>query len=90
MRGILKAGVREMNRLKEYRKLRGITAKELAQAVGTSRSNISMIEIGLREANLELAKLIADYFGTSIEAIFFADNCHVKGQKTAPAEAVNQ
>lgn len=69
-----------MNRLKEYRKLRGITAKELAQAVGTSRSNISMIEIGSREPNLELAKRIADYFGTTIEAIFFANDCHRTGQ----------
>lgn len=69
-----------MNRLKDYRKLRGITAKEFAQAVGTSRSNISMIEIGAREPNLELAKRIADYFGTSIEAIFFADGCHESGR----------
>lgn len=82
-----------MNRLKDYRKLKGITAKELAKAVGTSRSNISMIEIGAREPNLELAKRIADYFSTSIEAIFFADGCHESGRfnKIDPAtEAVNQ
>lgn len=82
-----------MNRLKEYRKARGITAKELAKAVGTSRSNISMIEIGLRKADLDLAKRIADYFETTIEAIFFAEDCHETGQNTAPdadRQAVNQ
>lgn len=71
-----------MNKLKEYRKIRGITAKELAEAVGTSRSNISMIEIGLRKADLGLAKRIADYFGTTIEAIFFADDSHGMKQNT--------
>lgn len=72
-----------MNRLKEYRKARGITAKELAKIVGTSRSNISMIEIGLRKADLNLAKRIADYFETTIEAIFFAEDCHETGQNDA-------
>lgn len=59
-----------MNRLKEFRRIQKITAKQLADAVGTSRSNISMIEIGLRKADIELAKRIADYFGTTIEEIF--------------------
>ncbi|MBE3586532.1 MAG: helix-turn-helix transcriptional regulator [Thermoanaerobacter sp.] len=69
-----------MNRLKEFRKKRKVTAKQLAEAVGTSRSNISMIEIGLRKADLDLAKRIAEYFGTTIEEIFFAECCHSTGQ----------
>lgn len=65
-----------MNRLKEFRKKHGLTAKQLAEKVGSSRSNISMIEIGLRKADIELAKRIADFFNTTIEEIFFADDSH--------------
>lgn len=65
-----------MNRLKEIRKKHRITAKQLATAVGVSRSNISMIELGLRKPNIILAKRLADYFNTTIEDIFFTIDCH--------------
>ncbi len=65
-----------MNRLKEFRKKNGLTAKQLAEKVRTSRSNISMIEIGLRKADIDLAKRIADFFCVTIEDIFFANGSH--------------
>lgn len=76
-----------MNRIKEFRKKHKITAKQLAEVVGTSRSNISMIEIGLRKADLDLAKRIAEYFKVTIEDIFFANDCHVTGHGTTPTPA---
>lgn len=69
-----------MNKIKDLRKKFGISARQLAEAVGTSRSNISMIEINLRKPDLNLAKRIAEYFGTTIEDIFFVDHCHITGQ----------
>jgi putative transcriptional regulator len=79
-----------MNRLKEMRKKHKISAKKLAEAVKTSRSNISMIELNLRKADLDLAKRIADYFNTTIEDIFFADKCHDMGQKNVDETSVNE
>jgi len=67
--------IKIINKLKEYRKKYKLTAKQLAEAVNTSRSNISMIETGQRRPNIMLAKRIADYFDTTIEYLFFTDCC---------------
>ncbi|NPV30725.1 MAG: helix-turn-helix transcriptional regulator [Firmicutes bacterium] len=75
-----------MNRIKELRKKHKVTAKQLAEAVGTSRSNISMIENGFRKADIDLAKRIAKYFGLTIEEVFFVDECHETKHPRASGE----
>lgn len=48
-----------MNRIREIRKRRGMTAKELAELVGTDPVNISRIERGLRKLTEEWMRRIA-------------------------------
>ena len=44
---------------------------EVAKAVGISVSALSMYENGERIPRDEIKKRLADYYGTSVEAIFF-------------------
>ena len=57
-------------RIKELRKERKLSQEELAAAVGTTRQNITSIEVGKYTASLPLAYKIARYFGLRIEDVF--------------------
>jgi len=59
-----------VNNLKELRAQRGITQEELAQAVGVTRVTINYIENGEYRPSLELALLLAGFFGKRVEDIF--------------------
>ncbi|MEM6545112.1 MAG: helix-turn-helix transcriptional regulator [Pseudomonadota bacterium] len=59
------------NHLKSLRKERGISQAELAEALAVSRQTVISIENGKYDPSLPLAFLIADYFSSSIEDIFF-------------------
>lgn len=57
------------NRLRE---LRGKTSRnEMAQAVGVSRSALTMYECGERIPRDEIKEAIAHYFGVTVGALFF-------------------
>ncbi len=58
------------NRIKDWRKLRGVTQEELANTVGVTRQTIISLENGKYNASLQLAHKIARYFHTSIEELF--------------------
>lgn len=58
------------NRIKEFRKKRGITQDELAKAVDVTRQTIISLENGKYNASLQLAHKIAKRFGVRIEEIF--------------------
>lgn len=53
--------------LKALRKERGITQENMANSINTSRSCISNYESGNREPDNETIRIIADYFGVSID-----------------------
>ena len=53
--------------LKTLRKERGITQEDMANTINTSRSCISNYESGNREPDNETIRIIADYFGVSID-----------------------
>lgn len=57
-------------RIEAYRKHRGLTQSELADAVGVTRQTIISLENGKYKASLVLAHKIAQYFETQIEEIF--------------------
>ena len=57
-------------KIRELRKARKLSQKELALAVGTTRQTITSIETGKYIASLPLAYKIAHYFGLSIEEVF--------------------
>ena len=58
------------NRVEELRKERGISQYEFARAIRVSRQTVSSIENGKYNPSLELAFVIAGYFGMKIEEIF--------------------
>ena len=55
-----------MNRLKELRKEKKKTQKEIFEETGIPIRSIQNWENGKRQINLESAKQLADYFGVSI------------------------
>lgn len=62
-----------MNRLKELRKANKLSISELSRETGIIRSTLSYIESGKRRMNVEHAKILAPYFGVSIDYILGGD-----------------
>lgn len=59
------------------RNLRGDKSREtVADAVGVSVSAMGMYESGMRVPRDEIKVRFAQYFGVSIESIFYADEVH--------------
>ena len=66
------------NLVEKLRKERGLNQEEFAKAIRVSRQTVSSIETGKYNPSLDLAFIIADFFGLTIEEIFIhkggADN----------------
>ena len=58
------------NRVEELRKALGLNQEDFARAIRVSRQTDSSIENGKYNPSLELAFVISDFFGKSIEEIF--------------------
>jgi DNA-binding XRE family transcriptional regulator len=58
------------NRIVIFRAERGVSRRELAEAVGVNNQTIGYLERGDYKPSLELAMKIAAYFGVPIELIF--------------------
>ncbi len=56
--------------LLEWRKYRGLTQKELAEAAGTSQAAIALIEKGKRNPGMETARRIADALNCDLDDLF--------------------
>ena len=54
-------------RIYELRKQRGLSQKEIGEAVGLSHKAISTIESGSRSTTIEKLVLLADFFGVSTD-----------------------
>lgn len=62
---------------KKLREYRGTTPREeVANAVGISRSALSMYENGERVPRDELKKALAAYYKTTVGALFFDEEPH--------------
>lgn len=59
--------------LKELRDSRNLKQKDISKIIGVSTSYYGMIEQGTRTPILEIAKKVSEFFGISIEEIFFDD-----------------
>lgn len=55
------------NILKELRTEKGLTQIELSEALGITRSRLSMYETGDREPDFETLELFADYFNVDVD-----------------------
>ncbi len=60
-----------MFKLKKLREEKNISQQELAIILGITQQAYSRIELGKAKPSLSKAKEIADFFGVSIEDIFF-------------------
>jgi putative transcriptional regulator len=62
------------NEVRGKRERLGISQGSLASALGVSRQTINAIEKGRYMPSLPLAFALADYFETTIEALFSPEN----------------
>ncbi|MCH5342673.1 MAG: helix-turn-helix transcriptional regulator [Acetatifactor sp.] len=69
------------NRVEEFRKSLGMNQEDLAKAIKVSRQTISSIENGKYNPSLELAFIISDFFGKSIEEIFIHERSNEHEEK---------
>jgi len=60
------------NRIREFRKKRGLRQTDLAKMVGIFQSELSEIERGIRKPSVYLAKKIAKALGVSLDDLFSA------------------
>ena len=63
-----------MNRVKEFRKERGISQLELAKDVGVSRQTINMVENDKYNPTLELCLNLARSLQTDLNGLFWEDD----------------
>ena len=58
------------NKVRALRESRGLTQKELGEAMGVSRQAINAIETGKYDPSIWLAYHLAEFFGLLIEEVF--------------------
>ncbi|WP_041272373.1 helix-turn-helix transcriptional regulator [Desulfitobacterium hafniense] len=60
-----------MNRVRETRKKKGLTQKELSETSGVSQKDISLIENDMKpQFSLETAKRLAKALGTTVDFLW--------------------
>lgn len=67
-------------RLVNLRKGKGLTQDELADALHTAHSTISMIEAGTREPSKQIAKKLADFFQVPVETFLYREDVQTPSQ----------
>ncbi len=61
-------------RLKELRRERGITQKQLAEVLGVSKTTVCQWETMKQEPSIEMLMTLADYFHTSVDYLIGRDD----------------
>ncbi|HBJ1648629.1 helix-turn-helix transcriptional regulator [Clostridium botulinum] len=59
------------NKLLYFRNKNNLSQKEVAKAINKTTSYYGMLETSKRKPSIEVAYLLADFFKTTIEEIFF-------------------
>ena len=62
------------NKIKELRINKGVTQKELAKLVNKSIQSVLNWESGITEISIKDAITLADYFGVSLDELFYHEN----------------
>lgn len=57
------------NRIKELRKINGVTQKDLSSSIGVTQSTIVAIEKGQRRIPLNMLTSIADFFSITVDEL---------------------
>lgn len=61
------------NKVRELREGRGLTQKELADALGVTQQAVQQYEHGTIKPTVTTAIAMAEFFGCSVQDIFFAN-----------------
>ena len=69
------------NLVEQLRKEKGLTQEDFAKAIRFSRQTVSSIENGKYNPSLDLAYIIADFFGKQIEDIFIYERSNIDEEK---------
>ena len=72
------------NVLRDLRTRKGITQKQLAEALGISESAVGMYERGHREPDFEMLEAIADYFNVDMDYLTGRSSIERKTPVTPP------
>ena len=64
-------GMAMNNSVRKYRTLKGLTQKELANAIGVTRQTIALIEKGTYNPTMKLAIAIATQLDTDLNSLFW-------------------
>lgn len=67
-----------LTELKRLRLERGLTQQEVAKELDMSISMLAMMENGYRRGGDETKMKIANFYGKSVESLFFNHNTHLK------------
>lgn len=54
------------------------TRREVSEAIGISVSAIAMYENGMRTPRDSIKQKLADYYGLTVQDLFFSHNCQEK------------
>ncbi len=63
-----------MEKLRELRKEKGISLKELGSVVNVAESTMSLYENGKRQPDYETLLKLAEYFGVTVDYLLRGDN----------------
>lgn len=63
-----------MEKLRELRKEKGISLKELGAEIGVAESTMSLYENGKRQPDYETLLKLAEYFGVTVDYLLRGDN----------------
>lgn len=66
-------------RIKEFRKIRGLTQKQLAEKLGVTTITIQNYENNRREPNIETIGKIANVLNTTVSELFGFEVCDIEG-----------
>lgn len=69
------------NRIKEFRKKRGLTQGELGDKIGVNSSTISLWEAELRAIKIEQGLALCKELGCTLNDIFMLDNMSKRKNK---------
>lgn len=74
-----------MSNLKKARLETGLTMRVISQKLGITENYLYMLEIGVRTPSLSLAKKIAEFYNTTVDKLFFANEPNDTLEVTKPA-----
>ena len=71
-----------MNRIRELRKAKGLTMKELGRQIGLAESTVSLYERGLHEPDHDTLRSLSAFFSVTVDYLLGNESTQIE---TAPA-----